>query len=171
MIKGVTDYAGLAKFYFRQLLRCIIEVGVLERSGLVVLDFGCGNGELKRLLPNSNIIGYDIIPALTDVDDWRLVDFDVLVANEVFCTFEEEQLDALLAELREKNSKLELVVGISRHGLLNNIGKFLLGRPDAHASTKLMHKEELDILLRHCEIKHKKNVLFLANVFVLSFKS
>lgn len=171
MIKGVTSYSGLAQFYFRRLLRCIIEVGALERQGITILDFGCGAGELKRILPNANVVGYDILPALTDVDDWRNVNFDVLVANEVFCTFEEEQLVSLLLEIKKRRPHSELVVGISRHGLLNNIGKFLLGRPEAHASTKLMHKEELEILLRYCEIKRKKNVLYLANVFVLTFKA
>lgn len=170
-IKGVTDYSGLARFYFRYLLKQLIKVGVLERPGIAILDFGCGNSELKRILPKANIIGYDIIPALTDVDDWRDVSFDVLIANEVFYSFEIVQLEALLTGLREKNSKLELVVGISRQSILNNIGKFLLGRPDAHSATKIGPKKELEILLRHCEIKRKKNVLFLADIFMLSFKS
>lgn len=170
-IRGVTDYSGLAEFYFRFLLKQLIKVGALERPGITILDFGCGTSQLKRTLPNANVIGYDIIPALTDVGDWRDVNFDVLIANEVFYSFEEDQLEALLAELKEKNSKLELVVGISRQSILNNIGKFLLGRPDAHSATKIGPKKELEILLRSCEIKRKKNVLFLADVFVLSFKS
>lgn len=168
--KGVTDYSGLAKFYFRYLLKQLIKVGALERPGITILDFGCGNSELKRILPNANVIGYDIIPALTDVDDWRNVNFDVLIANEVFYSFEEHQLAALLDELRRKNNKLELVAGISRQSIVNNIGKFLLGRPDAHSATKIGPKKELEILRRYCEIKHKKNVFYLADVFVLAFK-
>lgn len=170
-IRGVTDYSGLAKFYFRYLLKQLIKVGALERPGITILDFGCGTGELKRILPNASVIGYDIVPALTDIDDWRDVDFDVLIANEVFYSFEGDQLAALLAELRDKNSKLELVVGISRQSIVNNIGKFLLGRPDAHSATKIGPKEELEILLRYCEIKRKKNVFYLADVFVLAFKA
>lgn len=171
MIKGVTSYSGLAKIYFRRLLCCIIEAGALERSGITILDFGCGVNELKRILPNANVIGFDIVPVLTDIDDWRLVNFDVLVANEVFYSFEEDQLIRLLVELREKNSKLELVVGISRQSIMNNIGKLLLGRSDAHSSTKIGPKKELEILLRYCEIRCQKNVLCLADVFVLSFKA
>ncbi|MDP1722754.1 MAG: class I SAM-dependent methyltransferase [Candidatus Gottesmanbacteria bacterium] len=170
-MRGVTDYSGLAKFYFRHLLSQLIKVGALERQGITILDFGCGKGELKRILPNANVIGYDVIPALTDVKDWRGIDFDVLVANEVFYSFAEDQLAALLAELRKKNGKLELVVGISRQSIVNNIGKFLLGRPDAHSATKIGPQKELEILLKYCEIKRKKNVLFLADVFVLTFKA
>ena len=78
-MKGVTNYSGFSRYYFRKLLNSIINVGCLTRRSIRVLDFGCGNGELKKLLPNANIIGYDIIPHLSDVDDWRKVNFDILV--------------------------------------------------------------------------------------------
>lgn len=169
-IKGVTSYSGLAKFYFKYLLKQLIKVGDLERAGITILDFGCGKGELKRTLPNANVIGYDIIAALSDVRDWRDIDFDVLVANEVFYSFTEDQLVALLTELKQKNSNLELVVGISRQSVLNNIGKFLLGRPDAHSATKIGPKKELEILLRYCEIKRRRNILYLADVILMTFK-
>ncbi len=168
-MKGVTPYSGLSQFYFLHLLRQIIRVGELGRAGLTILDFGCGAGELKRLA-GGRVIGYDIIPSLSDVKDWRSVDFDVLVANEVFCTFSEGDLGDLLQELRERNKDLELVVGISRQGLLNNIGKHLLGRPDAHSTSRLGPEKEVEILQRYCRIHRRKNVLNLAYVYSLSFK-
>ncbi len=169
-MKGVTLYSGLSKFYFRQLLMQIVKVGRLDRAGITILDFGCGSGELKRMLTDANVIGYDIIPSLSDVTDWRSVDFDVLVANEVFYSFNVSYLENLLIELRTKNQALELVVGISRQGLLNNIGKYLLGRRDAHSATQIGPKDELAILKKYCNINNKKNVMNLANVYSLSFK-
>lgn len=169
-MKGVTLYSGLSKFYFRNLLNQIVRVGRLERPGISILDFGCGRGELKRLLGGEKVIGYDIIPSLSDVGDWRSVDFDILVANEVFYSFSEEDLERLLLELKRKNKTLELIVGISRQGFLNNIGKYLLGRPDAHSATRIGPEKELAILERHCRINRKKNVMHLANVYSLSFK-
>lgn len=169
-LKGVTLYSGLSKFYFQHLLRQLVNIGGLERPGIAILDFGCGRGELKRLLAGAKVIGYDIIPELSDVADWRSVDFDVLVANEVFYSFSEDELESLLRELKRKNPALELVVGISRQGLLNNIGKYLLGRPDAHSATKIGPKKEVEILERHCRINRKKNVMNLAHVYSLSFK-
>ena len=137
-MKGVTLYSGLSQFYFRHLLQQIINVGRLERPGITILDFGCGRGELKRMLgAKKKVVGYDVISELSDVSDWREVDFDVLVANQVFYSFSEAALESLLRELKQKNPTLELVVGISRQGLLNNIGKYLLGRPDAHSATKI----------------------------------
>ena len=169
-MKGVTLYSGLSKFYFRYLLKQIIKVGKLKRPGITVLDFGCGNGELKHILAGASVIGYDIIPSLSDVEDWRAVDFDVLVANEVFYGFSDYELEELLQELKKKNINLDLVVGISRQGVLNNIGKYLLSRPEAHSAKKIGPRRELEIFERHCEIKRKKNVMNLANVYYLSFK-
>jgi hypothetical protein len=168
-MKGVTLYSGISQFYFRHLLRQLVLVGDLARPDIRILDFGCGKGELKRLV-GPNVIGYDIVPTLTEIRDWRSVDFDVLVANEVFYSFDETELDHLLQELRVKNKNLEMIVGISRQGILNNIGKHLLGRPNAHSATKIGPAKEIEILGRHCRIKVKKNVLNLANVFALSFK-
>jgi len=169
-MKGVTLYSGLSQFYFRHLLRQIVKVGRLERPGITILDFGCGRGELKRLLVGAKVVGYDIIPEMSDILDWRITDFDVLVSNEVFYSFSGEELESLLFELREKNPSLELVIGISRQGLLNNIGKYLLGRPDAHSATKIGPMREFEILKRHCRVIRHKNVLNLAHVYVMAFR-
>lgn len=169
-MKGVTLYSGLSQFYFRHLLKRIIKVGRLERPGITILDFGCGRGELKRMLGAEKVVGYDIIPELSNVPNWRAVDFDVLVANEVFYSFSEEVLDSLLRELRQKNPALELVVGISRQGLLNNIGKYLLGRPDAHAASRLTAMKELNILERYCEVIAQDSFMTLADVYLLRLK-
>ena len=168
-MKGVTDYSGLSKFYFKHLLRQLVSVGQLERSAITILDFGCGKGELKRLLVGANVICYDIIPSLSEVSDWRFSKFDVLVANQVFFTFNEPDLDSLLIELKQINPDLELIIGISRQGFLNNLGKYLLGRPNAHSYSKIGYKKEVEILKRHCQINRRKNVLSLASVYSLSF--
>lgn len=169
-MKGVTSYSGLSQFYFRHLLKQIIKVGRLDRPGITVLDFGCGRGELKRMLGPEKVVGYDIIPELSDVPDWRKVDFDVLVANEVFYSFSEEALESLLRELKEENPALELVVGISRRGLLNNIGKLFLGRPHAHKASRLTAKMELYLLEKYCEVIARDSIMTLADVFFLRLK-
>lgn len=168
-MKGVTSYSGFSRFYFKYLLKQIVMVGRLERSDINVLDFGCGTGELKSLLGAHKVMGYDVVAELSDVPDWRVLDFDVLVANQVFYTFSEETLDSFLNELKKKNLELEVVVGISTQGLLNNIGKYLLGRPQAHSMTKIGPKKELEIFKRHCVVIRRKNVLNLAHVYVFAF--
>jgi hypothetical protein len=149
----------------------IVRSEIIKPQGInKVLDFGCGIGELKRMLGAGKVVGYDIIPELSDVPHWSGMDFDVLVANEVFYSFSEEVLEALLIELRQKNAALELVVGISRQGLFNNIGKYLLCRPDAHSASQLIAKKEISILKRYCEVIVKDSCMTLADVYFLRFK-
>lgn len=170
-MSGVTQYRGVSSIYSRRLLQKIIELGGLDRHASQILDFGCGTGELKRLLNNGKVVGYDVIPSLSDVHDWRAVDFDVFVTNQVFYSFAEDDLRKLLSELKARTPNLRLVVGISKQGLLNNIGKYLLGRPDAHSRTRLSPGQELSILKDFCTIIRHKSVLGLADVYVLGFKT
>lgn len=83
-IKHVTDYSPIAGIYFREKFSTIVQVGELEHSELRVLDSGCGHGVLKKMNPQIDITGYDIVRELTEVDAWNLLAFEVVVSNEVF---------------------------------------------------------------------------------------
>ncbi len=170
-MEGVTQYSGLAGRYFHYLLSRLVKTGNLTDSTGRILDFGCGMGQLKRKLGADKVIGYDILPNLSDVADWRTVEFDTLVANQVLYCFTEAELEALLVELKQKNPKLRLVVGISRQGALNNLGKHLLRRPGAHSRTKIGPQREAEILLKHCDLIQRTSVLGLSDVYVLKFKA
>lgn len=168
-IKNVTTYGLISGFYFRKLIATIVRIGELERPGLKVLDFGCGHGMLKLLYPHINIIGFDVLSELTDVPDWRQVPFDVVVANEVFYSFDAEQLDRLLSEFKAHNKNLELIVGESRQSLLNKTGALLLGYGDAHKATKISPTEERQMFLHHMYIMNQETVWRLADVYRLKF--
>lgn len=169
-IHGVTSYHGLSAFYFRRLLRTIISAGQLHQRYGVILDFGCGHGELKRLLPGHRVVGYDILPHLSDVADWRDVDFDVFVANQVFYALEDRELVNLLKEIKKLKPASYLVIGTSRQSWLNKIGAFLLGRPRAHSAVKLSPTRELEIIQEYCTVEKRVSVMWLADVFVLRFR-
>ena len=169
-IKYVTDYGPISGIYFRKILSTIVQVGELERSGLRVLDFGCGHGVLKKMNPQINITGYDIVRELTEVDAWNLVAFEVVVSSETFCLFNAEQLERLLCEFKSHNKNMELVVGISRQSFINKVGSVLLGHGNAHDGTKLKPAEEKNVLLRLMEIIGQRTVWGLADVYRFKFK-
>jgi SAM-dependent methyltransferase len=159
-------YAGLKGVYFFRILRTIIRLGALDRRDVKILDFGCGTGRLRQLLPEQ-VTGYDIIPELSDITDWRNENFDVVVANEVFYLFTREELMLFLARLRRANPYAELIVGISRQGFLNKVGAYLADEPDAHLGAKLNPREELDILTKDFDIVDRATVFQLSDVYYM----
>ena len=165
-MKGVTSYKGLSKYYFIYLLKRIISIGNLDKKNKKILDFGCGNNELKKLLGNSNVTGYDIIPELSDVKNWEDAEFDIVVSNQVFYSFTAFELNLFLKALKSKNKKVHLIVGISKQGILNNVGKIIFGAADAHSATKIKPKEEEKILFKYCKLLKKESVMFLSDIYL-----
>jgi len=90
-MKNVTKYSGITGYYFDLLLKEVIKIGHLDRDNIVILDFGCGFQKLKNHLPHLNILGFDKIKSLSDIIDWREIDFDVFVANQVFYLMNEKE--------------------------------------------------------------------------------
>lgn len=154
------QYSGLKGMYFKKLLRTLIDVGDLNNRR--VLDFGCGTQELRKLLMHKNYVGYDIDPKLSDVASLEGVQYDVMVANEVFYEIEPKEVEAIIERLRPKT----LVVGISRQSIFNKIGAALL-HPSALDKTKTSPAKEKEILARYYRIIAKKSVWFLADVYLL----
>ena len=168
--KRTTEYSGISGFYFYLLLRTLINLGGLDSKAKTVLDFGCGHGMLKKMLPDSKIINYDVVKELSDVDDWRKIKFDIMIINEVLYLFEEKEILQLLSEVKKVNGNVELVVGISRQSWLNNLGKIILGQRDAHDGTKTGPRDEARILKSQMHVLQHKSVLMLADVYRLKFK-
>lgn len=169
--RDVTQYNGVSGIYFRKLINTIIEVGDLYRDDIRILDFGAGLGVLKSIVSvkNKNIVNYDKDPDLTEISDWRDCDFDILVANQVFYSFTEYQLLKLLEDIKRINKKSEVVVGISKQSMLNNVGKILCAQPNAHRLTRLNPTEEISILTKYMKIIDQRAVWGLADVYRLQF--
>ena len=64
-----------------------------------------------------------------------------------------------------------MLVGISKQGFLNNLGKILLGELDAHSNTKLKPMEEISVLQEHMDVIAKRTIWGLADVYHLKFKN
>ena len=163
-------YKGLKGIYFYKILNTIIKIGNLRNRNVKILDFGCGVGKLKKLLPDK-VINYDILPELTDVKDWKNANFDVVVSNEVFFYLTRKELFDFLDELHAHNPKVELIVGVSKQTILNKILMILTNEKDAYADTMLSPKEEMNILKQRMDVVKKRNVFFMCDVYLLKFKS
>ena len=169
-----TEYSGISGIYFNKIIDTIIKIGDLDKSKQTILDYGAGHGVIKSKLfsvnPSVTVINFDIKEELTEVDDWRSVTFNTLIANAVFMYLDKHMLEELLIELKSINKSLEIIVGISKQSVLNNIGKYILLQSKAHDNTMLKSKEEISTLLEFTYIDKHISVWGLADVYKLRFK-
>ena len=169
---NITKHNFFSGIYFNLILKNIIGF-IVENKFKKILDFGCGFGYLKKKIKkyknNITVINYDIISELTEVKTYKNLQFDCLVANQVFYLFEKKMLNNLLIYLKNKLPGLRLIVVISRQSILNNIGKFILNEKNAHKGSKLSPSIGFKILKQHCLILKKINIFFLSDIYLLSF--
>lgn len=169
---NITRHNFFSGIYFNLILKKIIGL-IVENKFAKILDFGCGFGYLKKKIVKKNnnviVINYDIILEITEVKTYKNLQFDCLVANQVFYLFEKKKLNNLLIYLKNKLPGLRLIVVISRQSILNNIGKFILNEKNAHKGTRLSPSSEFKILKQHCLILKKINIFFLSDIYLLSF--
>jgi len=171
---ATTEYSGISGIYFNKIIDTIIKIGGLNKADSTILDYGAGHGILKSKLlkvnPTVKVFNYDIKEELTEINDWKEVKFDILIANEVFVYLYQDDLERLLKELKDANNSLELIVGISKQSIFNNIGKYILFQPNAHINTRIKPKDEISTLLKYMNIDTHISVWGLADVYKLHFK-
>ena len=169
---NITRHSFVSAIYFNLILKKIISL-IEENKFKEILDFGCGFGYLKKKIlkkiNNIKVINYDIIQELSEVKTYKNLQFECLVANQVFYLFEKKALNKLLIYLKNKFPNLKLIIVISRQSLLNNIGKFILNEKNAHKGSKLNPRLEFKILKKHCLILKRINIFFLSDIYLLSF--
>ncbi len=166
---GVTKYSGISKFYFDALLKKIIDVGNLHKDKILILDFGCGNGRLKKMIGKS-VINFDKRSDLTDVKDWTDIDFNFFIANHVLYELDESELNQLCLTLSEHLSmrNFTIIIGIARQGILSKFGKLLLNQKNAHSDTKTSPSTQIKILKNYFKINKNINFWFLTQIFVIT---
>jgi len=159
-----TKYKGISAFYFNKILRAVIHMANLNTTDLKALDYGCGNGQLKKLSKNKNIIGYDIHEGYSEIKDWSKVNFQIFIAVEVLCVMRKEEIESVLNKLREKQGLQTLVIATSRLTWINKLGMKVLRRREAHDLVITEPKLERKILSKYCHLIDEKSVFGLCDI-------
>lgn len=159
-------YTGLKGIYFRRILKKIVRLGDLRNKA--VLDFGCGTGELRKMLGGGSVTGYDIMLELSEIKDWKKIKFDTVVANQVFYSMSQEEIKKFITELHQYNPIVTLIVGIGRKGLLNKLGAALLQK-NAHDKYVTEPKDELLILQSKLKIIKQTSVFRMCDIYLMEF--
>lgn len=157
-------YKGVTKIYFNQILSKIIKFGNLNKEKGLILDFGCGFNYLKKTLKNKNVVGYDIIPKLTDVKDYKNLKPGVIVCNSVLEHLDEEGLRRTLSDFISMNKNVKLITAIPTENFISRIGMILTGYNWAHSDHKLKLKEINKILRETFSLIKRGNVFTMTEV-------
>jgi hypothetical protein len=154
-------YNGPAKKYFNAVLDKIIELGRLKEEKGIILDYGCGHKHLKeRMCNKDNVVGYDIIPALSEVVDYKHLTPNKIVCSGVLEHLDREQLNKLLDDFEIMNPDHELIVFVPTENIISKIGMFILNKPDAHADHKLKYKEVNEELEKRYDVISREYIYF-----------
>lgn len=167
---NVTKHKLFTKLYFNSILNRVISF--LGKKNLTVLDFGCGYSYLKKKLKNNNhikVVGYDIIDDLSEVKNWKTVNFDYFIAVHVFMYLNYKEFIEIIDYLKMNKPKIKLIAVISKESFFNKLGAFLLNEREAHTNTRISPKYQIKILKEKMKIIKKDNIFFLSDIYLLSF--
>lgn len=162
-------YKGIAKIYFNRILDRIIDFGNLKREDGLILDFGCGVGHLKKRLKGKNVVGYDIIPELTDISDYTKLKPSVIVCNAVLQYLGADKIEETLRNFKKMNDNAKLITVLPRKNWVSKIGITLTGLVEAH-DDKLGLKDVNVILERYCKLERRERVFTMAEVSMWKFR-
>lgn len=153
-------YKGFAKIYFNKILRILIEFGDLENEKRVILDYGCGVGHLKKMLPEANIIGYDIIPELSDIDDYKVLKPVKIVLSGVLEHLYLDEIEHLLKDFHEMNQNAELLVFLPTENFISKVAMILAGERHAHDDHVSRYKDINSLIEKYYSVKKRKYIFF-----------
>lgn len=153
-------YKGLAKHYFMDVLKKIVEFGNLTEEKGTILDYGCGHKHLKELIPGTKYVGYDVIKELSDVKDYKTIQPTKIVCSGVLEHLPEEEIKKLIADFKVMNPKHELLVFLPTENIVSQIGMILTGQKEAHDDHVTKYKKGNQILEEEYEIVQREYIWF-----------
>lgn len=144
-------YKGILGIYNRKIMTHFIRLGELWNRRLI-LDFGCGVGHLRTRV--QNVVGYDINPELSDIEDYKSMKPEVIVAAASLQYLNPKQMDDFLQFAIK--SKAELVTVIPTENIAAKLAMIILNKPYAHDDHLFGYKHINRILEKHFKVKKRK---------------
>ena len=167
---NVNYYNGIKGIYFSSVITNIIRIGNLNNLNKIILDFGCGSKILSKRLDQKKVLNYDINPNYTEHDDYKKLNFDIVVFNHVLMYMEKKEIISTFQNIKEINKDCELIFGIGKEGFVNKIAAAAALNFSAHKGTLTTYKQQKEILNSSTQIlKSKKNIFFMSDIYYAKF--
>lgn len=167
----ITNYSGIKKIYFDKVIKEIIILGKLDLINKKILDYGCGEKRLERLL-NKKIYNYDINPEYNEIDELIYSEFNVIVINHVLMYLSKFEIRELFKQIYSQNPNCKFLLGIGKQNFISYVAKNFTFNFNAHQGTVSSYNEQVNVIHDTMDIiKSRKNIFFMTDVFYTKFKN
>ena len=163
-------YKGLFAIYFNRILDRVIEYGNLKQEKGIVLDFGCGLGKLKQRLKKyeTKVVGYDILPSVSDVKDYRTIKPSKIVCNQVLEHLTREEIEKTIKSFIK--TKANLIVSLPTENILSKIGMLVTGNLNYHEDHKTRYRDVNKIVEKYYKIVKRCYVFTMTQITYYKLK-
>jgi hypothetical protein len=151
----------IVRFYFRLKFNKIKRFAGIKKNDLI-LDFGCGDKWLKKVLKGYNVIGYDLNPKQTEVADYRTVHPDKIFLIDVFEHIPLEGIKKILNDFKKMNPDFELITSIPTENLISRKIRRLVGKQERAPDHVTSLKEIWPLLKKEMDLVKKDNFMTIA---------
>ena len=143
----------LVRLFYKLKFKIAIKYASLKPTDLI-LDFGCGSGQLRKMLPGHKIIGYDVDPKLTEIKDYRKIKPDKIFALDVFEHIPKNKIRKIVRDFKKMNPNIVLVTAIPTETWLWRKTRKLMGLSET-VKDHITKLEEIESIL--CQEMHLQN--------------
>ncbi|MAG52809.1 MAG: hypothetical protein CMH62_02505 [Nanoarchaeota archaeon] len=131
------------------------------KEGDVILDFGCGEQHLKNVIRKGKIIGYDIDPNLSDVDDYKKVKANKIFACQSLEHLKHDELIEAIEHFKSMNPE-KVIIATSTDNIISEIGiKLIRSVSDSHDTHYSDYKTIHKLMGRYFNLIRKRNIYTL----------
>ena len=152
----------LVRLFYKWKYAIAIKYAKLQKDDLI-LDFGCGRGWLKRLLPNYNLVGYDINPKETEIEDYTKLAPTKIFAIDVFEHIPKNRIREIIKNFKKMNHEFELITAIPTETWFWRKSRKLFGLSERVADHITPLKDILEILQEELTLVKKINFLWVTH--------
>ena len=153
----------LVRIFYKWKFRIAFKYADFKKDDLI-LDFGCERGWLKKQLLGYNVIGYDINPKETEVEDYTTLKPTKIFAMDVFEHIKKEDIRKIIRNFKKMNPNLILVSAIPTETWFWRKSRKLLGLSENVADHITPLKDILKILNEELNLVKKINFFTISHI-------
>ena len=158
------------KWFFNKKINTVLKIADLKKDDLL-LDFGCGGGEIKKRLKDSKIkiIGYDLTPEHSDIDNYTKIKPTKIISMDCFEHIPKSEIPKIVENFRKMNPNAIMIFSIPTENFFSRKIRKLLGKPERANGHITTLKEILSIFSqKQMKLIKKKNLFTIT--FIGSYK-